>query len=219
MMVSTLLATVLFARSAPKTAGNRISLITGAWLLVVAMAAIWEFFADTAAMPPRMLVAVAPALLTTVLLFSLPRGRHFIDTLQQEKLIWVHIVRIPVELVLYWLYQNKSVPADMTFEGSNFDILSGITAPLAWWFCFKQGKLVKPLAFMVWNLACLALLVNIVATGLLSAPSPIQQFNFNQPNTALLFFPYVWLPAMIVPIVLFSHLTALRYVLLNRKKN
>lgn len=64
---------------------------------------------------------------------------------------------------------------------------------------------------MLWNLICLGLLLNIVVLAILSAPSPFQILAFDQPNIAITHFPYVWLPSVVVPIVLFSHLVAIRY--------
>jgi len=52
---------------------------------------------------------------------------------------------------------------------------------------------------------------------MLSAPSPIQKIAFEQPNIAILYFPFCWLPTFIVPIVLFSHLVAVRKLVLRTK--
>jgi hypothetical protein len=54
------------------------------------------------------------------------------------------------------------------------------------------------------------LLINIVATAILSMPFPFQQLAFDRPNIAIMYFPYVWLPCCVVPIVLFAHLVSLR---------
>jgi hypothetical protein len=63
---------------------------------------------------------------------------------------------------------------------------------------------------LVWNFICLALLANIVINALLSTPFPFQQFAFDQPNIAILYFPFNWLPTFIVPVVLFGHLLSIR---------
>jgi hypothetical protein len=63
---------------------------------------------------------------------------------------------------------------------------------------------------LLWNFICLGLLVNIIVNAVLSAPFPFQQFGFSQPNIAVLYFPYVWLPCGIVPLVLLSHLAVIR---------
>jgi hypothetical protein len=65
---------------------------------------------------------------------------------------------------------------------------------------------------------CLGLVVNIAINGLLSAPTPLQQFAFDQPNIALAYFPFVLLPSVVVPMVIFAHLASIRQIL-TRKTN
>jgi len=57
----------------------------------------------------------------------------------------------------------------------------------------------------VWNFIALGLLLNIVTNAILSAPFAFQKFAFDQPNIAVLYFPFSWLPAYIVSTVLFGH--------------
>jgi hypothetical protein len=66
---------------------------------------------------------------------------------------------------------------------------------------------------LAWNIICLGLLTNIGVNGFLSAPSPLQKLAFDQPNIALLFFPFSWLVSFIVPIVLLGHLISIRQLL------
>ena len=100
----------------------------------------------------------------------------------------------------------------MTFEGRNFDILAGITAPLVLYYGFVKRKLGNTF-MLLWNVICLLLLLNIVVNAILSAPFPFQQFAFDQPNVAVMYYPFVWLPCFIVPVVLFSHLVLIRRLL------
>lgn len=100
----------------------------------------------------------------------------------------------------------------MTFTGRNFDILAGLSAPFIYYFGYVRQKLNRPI-LILWNIVSLGLLVNIVVNALLSAPSPIQQFAFDQPNTAILYFPLSLLPTFIVPVVLFAHVVSLRQLL------
>jgi hypothetical protein len=120
----------------------------------------------------------------------------------------LHIIRVPVEICLLWLFQAAVVPRAMTFEGWNFDILSGLTAPLAYWLGFRNRQVHKPL-LIVWNLFALGLLANIVIIAILSMPTSVQKLGFDQPNVAVAYIPFIWLPAIIVPIVLFAHLASL----------
>ena len=57
------------------------------------------------------------------------------------------------------------------------------------------------------------LLANIVINAILSSPFPLQQFAFDQPNIAILYFPFSWLPTFVVPVVLFCHLASIRQLL------
>lgn len=185
-----------------------------AWLVLQTILTLKGVYStDTTAMPPRIIIlGVFPPLLTIVLLFVTKAGRQVIDSLSLPALTWLHVVRIPVEIVLFWLYVHKAIPQLMTFEGRNFDILAGITAPLLAYFGFAKGKLNRTL-LLIWNILCLGLLLNIVINAALSAPSPLQQFAFDQPNVAILNFPYSWLPTLVVPIVLFAHLAAIRQLI------
>lgn len=185
-----------------------ITFLIAFWLIFQAMMSLGGFYLKTDVIPPRLLLfGFIPAFLTIILFFVLFH-QNFIEKLSLKVLTLLHVIRIPVEIVLFWLFEQKLIPQLMTFEGRNFDILSGITAPFVYWFAFRGGKTNRPL-LIIWNLVALGLLVNIVTNAILSFPFPFQQFAFDQPNRAVLYFPYVWLPTIIVPLVLFSHLIAL----------
>jgi hypothetical protein len=100
----------------------------------------------------------------------------------------------------------------MTFAGGNYDIISGLTAPVVYYFGFIKKSMSRGL-MIGWNIICLGLLMNIVVRAILSTPSPFQQLALSQPNIAILHFPYIWLPSFIVPLVLFSHLINIRYLI------
>jgi hypothetical protein len=188
------------------------------WLIVQALLTYNNVYnSDTNSFPPKiMLIGILPTIVIIVLLFLTSKGRAFIDSLPIKHLTYLNTVRIPVEIVLFWLFLNKVIPELMTFEGRNFDILAGITAPIVAYFGYTKQKLSKRF-ILIWNFVCLGLLANIVVNALLSAPSPIQKFAFDQPNTAILNFPFSWLPTFIVPIVLFGHLVSIRQLLKRNK--
>lgn len=204
--LTTLLSLFLFLRSIPKAKPLVLPVLF--WLLVTGVAALFGFTQVTT-LPPRLLLLVLIAITGIVLLFTTKSGRTFIDGLDPAKLTLVHTVRIPVEFVLFLLYSYGAVPEIMTFEGRNLDILSGLSAPLIYYFGYKR-KIIGPKLLIAWNFLCLALLFNIVIHAILAAPFPFQQLAFDQPNRAVLYFPFVWLPVFIVPLVLFSHLVCLR---------
>lgn len=183
------------------------------WMLFQAVLALAGFYLTTNIVPPRLPVfAVLPAvILIVVLVFA---GRDFILKLPLFPLTILHAIRIPVELTLAWLYEKGLIPQVMTFHGWNFDIASGLLAIAVSAVAFRRGQPNKRL-LIAFNVVGLLLLTNIVTIAILALESPIQKLAFEQPNRGVLYFPYIWLPAMIVPIVLFSHLASL-YKLLRR---
>ncbi|WP_276497069.1 hypothetical protein [Pontibacter litorisediminis] len=148
-------------------------------------------------------------------MFLTNRGRLFMSSLDPGVLTLLHVVRVPVEVCLLWLYFKGAVPELMTFEGRNFDILAGLSAPVVYYLGYMRSNRLPKVVLLGWNFICLGLLFNIVFHGVLSVPSPFQQFGFEQPNIALLYFPFVWLPGFIVPLVLFSHLATIRQLLVH----
>jgi hypothetical protein len=200
-----------------KAAGHskKILLIIATWLVLQTILGLQGFYLVTDTIPPRLVLMIAPVAIAITLLFITSTGRKFIDGLDIKYLTLLSIVRIPVELILFWLFTYKAIPEIMTFEGRNLDIISGLTAPLIYYFGFIKHKLSWKF-ILFWNFLCLGFLLNVVVYGILSAPSVIQKFSFDQPNIAILYFPFVWLPACVVALALFSHLVSIRQLLKSR---
>ena len=211
--LTTFITLALFYKATKK---SKIAIsILSVWLILQTIISITGFYTVTDTIPPRFILLVLPPVIMIIILFLTPKGRMFIDGLDIKTLTLLHIVRVPVEIVLFWLFIYKAIPELMTFEGRNFDIVSGITAPLIYYFGFVLIRLNKKI-LIFWNVLCLMLLLNIVLNAVFSAHFPFQKFAFDQPNIAVLYFPFIWLPSVIVPLVLFSHLAVIRQLL---KKN
>jgi hypothetical protein len=187
--------------------------IVGVFLLLCVLQSLVVFsgfYLNTEALPPRFVFVVAPSIILIVYgLF--PKQRQWI--MKVRRIEWstlLHIVRIPVEFVLYGLAVHELVPTLMTFEGRNFDILAGITAPImAFWY---HKKLIGKSVLLIWNYVGLILIMFIFVNAALSIESPIQQFAFDQPNRAVQYFPFILLPVAIAPIVVWTHISDIIYL-------
>ncbi len=190
---------------------NRIMIFLVIWLILQGILSIQDIYSfNTDSLPPKIILfGILPPIATIILLFLTKKGREFIDGLSLARLTYIHIIRIPVEITLYLLYLESTVPELMTFEGRNFDILVGLTAPIVGYFGLYK-KWFGRTTILVWNFIGLGFLLNIVINAFLSVPSPIQQFAFEQPNITVLYFPFSWLPTFIVPVMLFAHLVSIR---------
>lgn len=187
------------------------AIVLSVWLLLQAVISYAGFYLKiNSAQPPyQMALLLFPMVVAIVLLFVTSAGRTYLDGFDIKKLTWLHVVRIPVELVIWWWWLYKLVPKGMTFEGANPDIFSGISALIIAYLA-NTAKGINNKLLLAWNIICLLLVLNILTRGILSLPTPFQQLGSDQPNTAILYFPFIWLPACIVPLVVLSHLIAIR---------
>jgi hypothetical protein len=216
---TTTLATVLYLYwliSRAETAHTRrlaLPVLVGliGWcILQTTLASVGLYSTNLLAQPPKLIAfGVLPMVLFMLTILFTQRGRRFMDSLPPAPLTYLHTIRIPVEITLYCLFLAHTVPEIMTFAGRNFDILAGLTAPFVAYFVV-QKKVGNRRIALLWHLLSLALLTNIVVIAALSAPLPFQQVGFEQPNVAILYAPYTLLPTVVVPIVLFCHIAAIR---------
>lgn len=180
------------------------------WVILQTIIGLSGIYQNTEMMPPRIILfGVFPTLIFIAMTFLTPKGKVFIDHIDLKTLTYFHTIRIPVEIVLALLYHQGLVSVLMTFEGTNFDIFSGVTAPIVAYLAYRAVKVNRKL-LLGWNILCLLLLLNVVITAVFAIPSPFQKLAFDQPNIAILYFPFYLLPTFIVPIVLFGHLVAIR---------
>lgn len=208
--VLTTIVTLWFFYKASKNKNVLIGIII--WMTVVGILGYLGFYKVENTIPPRFIFLLGPGIIFVVLLFTTKKGCAFSDSLDIKWLTLLHSIRIPVEIVLFYKYLDGYIPHLMTFEGYNFDIISGLSAPFIYYAVFKKNW-VKKNGLLIWNFVSLGLLLNILTIAILSAKTPIQKLAFDQPNIGVTFFPFVWLPAIIVPIVLFSHLASIRQLL------
>lgn len=176
------------------------------WGIIVGLLAYSGFYKEMEAIPPRPLFVLVPFVIYVIYFYK----KLTIPSSKTSYLLAIHSLRLPVELVLYSLFVQGQVPIVMTFEGWNYDILAGISALILLLHVLTRKKQIPKQIFLIWNILGMITLSIIVGTAILSIPLPIQQFGFSQPNIAVLTFPYALLPAIVVAIVLLSHLLALK---------
>lgn len=109
----------------------------------------------------------------------------------------------------------------MTFLGWNYDLFFGITAVLFLIYSRPNPKILTSTLFKLWNILGICSLFEVVIIGILSSPLPLQSLAFDHPNIAVLQFPFVLLPTIVVPIVILSHFHLLgnRTAIENRQRS
>lgn len=183
------------------------------WVVVVAALAQSGVLQQLDAMPPRpLLIVFLPIAFAVVLTFT----KCFTTLLKATPLHWLVLFqsfRIVVEILLWQAYELNLIPVQMTFEGRNFDVVTGLLAPVVGFVMWRKPRLLRVVG-ICFNLVGLALLINIMAVSILSMPTPMRYFTEGIPNTLVVTFPFVYLPAVLVVLAFSFHVFSLRQLLL-----
>ncbi|WP_210466101.1 hypothetical protein [Rufibacter roseolus] len=188
------------------------------WLVLASLLALSGFTSNLAIAPLNMVPALLPPLVTILVICFHLKTQNFLRNLPSAGLLYLQAFRIPVEIFLWWLFLANAIPERLTFEGRNWDILSGILGPIFAVVCYAGHRRHHRLA-LLYHLISLGLLLIIVTNALLTLPSPIQAF-FEEPGaTILTTFPMILLPSFLVPLAYTLHFFSLRQAALERKES
>lgn len=190
-----------------------VAIILFLWILVISILAKFGVFTDFS-LPPKILMALLIPITSVLVLAFNKRFTAFLQTVPQTWLTYLQVFRVPVEIFLWMLLLDNTLPIQMTFEGKNFDILVGLTAPIMA-FLYQKGK-IGDKVMIVWNIMGLGLLFTIVAISIMSFPTPLRVFMNEPANTAVSYFPFILLPAFLVMVAYAFHVFSLRRLLTKK---
>ena len=191
---------------------KKLAVVIAIWLFLLLGLSVSGFLSDFSGFPPRMMLVLAIPLLTLIWVAISRHSNEITSKVPAPWMVKMQGFRVIVELFIWWAYLGQDLPVQMTFEGRNFDILVGLTAPLVAMLWLKSGS-EKPGWVLVWNILGLMVLLNIVVIAVLSMPTPMQKF-FNEPaNTLVGGFPWVLLPGILVSLAIALHLLSIKQMI------
>jgi hypothetical protein len=158
--------------------------------------------------PPTMPFLFVAILALGVGLGASPVGARLAAGLPLALLVGSQAFRIAVELLIHQAGAEGIAPPQMTWEGRNLDVVTGVTALLlgAW----LARRPAPRWLVHAWNVLGFALLANVVTVGWLSTPTPMRRF-WNEPaNVWIAHAPWVWLPTVMVLAALLGHVLVFR---------
>jgi len=179
-----------------------------AWVALLGYLSLAGYFANFRSLPPRILPALLLPLLVGLLFLRSAHTRELLARTPPQWPLYAQSFRILMEVILWLLYLQHRVPAIMTFEGRNADILVGLTAIPVGYLCFVR-KTWSPRVALWWNVAGILILLNVVVHAQLSTPSPLRVFVTNPPVTFIAYWPYILLPGLLVPLAWLLHAASL----------
>ena len=200
-----ILVAALFTLATTRIGQPKVALRFLSWMAIAGGLASGGYLARFDHIPPPVMVVVVICLgLTTAYGFS-SAGMRLAESVPFAVLIGAQAFRLPLELVMHQAAVLKIMPVQMSYSGSNFDILSGIGAAIVGILVWRDAA--PRWIIMAWNLMGFALLCTIVGIAVASMPM-IHAFG-KEParlNTWICFFPFIWLPTVLVPAALLGHI-------------
>jgi len=139
------------------------------WFCITGFLTVQGFFSQWDQLPPRVFLAVVIPVISILLIARRKGFAELINQIPQEWVVYLQSFRIFIEIILWMLFVENIIPIQMTFEGMNFDVVTGITALLVGYYGFQKGKLSKGV-LIGWNVLGLVLVTTIVVIAALSTP-------------------------------------------------
>jgi hypothetical protein len=203
-----------WSRHQPRTRLWLASAVAGV-MAISAVAAMSGLLARFDVRPPPMAVMLVSIFALAFALGLSPFGKSVATQVPYITLIGLQAFRLPLELVMHRAATLGIMPPELSYSGYNFDIVSGATA-LALWAFLRSGTRVPTWLLWLWNLWGCYCLCAIAVIAI--ATSPMVRFfgdTERHLNTWVLFFPYVWLPVVLVTVAVTTHIVVTRRLLME----
>jgi uncharacterized membrane protein len=182
------------------------------WTSLLSLLSYKGFFSDFSKLPPRPALAILIPLPFVLLIAFSKKGTQLLRAVPPHWLVYMQSFRIGVELLLLFAFIAGKLPVQMTFEGRNFDVITGVLAlPVGWLLTRKKSNATK--LTIAFNIVGMLLLLNILVIAVLSMPTPLRYFMNEPSNTLVAEFPFILLPGVLVPIAYGLHIFSLRQLL------
>lgn len=188
----------------------RAVVVLGVWLGFITVMSLAGFY-NSMALPPRVpLFLVFPAFAFTGFFFLSGRNQQLIAAVPASWPVYFQSFRIVVELLLLGLAVKGLIPKEASFEGYNFDVAIGLTAPVVGWLAFSK-KVIGKGVLRMWNIAGFCTLAIVVFIFISHAYFP-QVWHKQESIISRGFglFPYTYLAGFLMPAAVFMHVLSLR---------
>lgn len=165
-----------------------------AWFVVTGVCSIFGAY-QYIGPPPLLLLFLLPAFVA-IAIFAKRCGWH---RRSLSLIVGFQAFRIVVELAIHQAVVEGVAPPQLTWSGLNWDVATGVGA-LA---MLTVANRLPNWALHLWNGLGAGLLMNVIVVALLSIPSPLQVLE--PANIWVSFFPFSWLPLILVAFAWFGH--------------
>lgn len=137
-------------------------------------------------------------------------GREIAERSSFRFLIGFHAFRILAEATIHFGWEEGFAPIQLSLHGYNFDILTGVGACI---FLIWPKAATHRSWIWAWNVLGIAALLNIGFIAMTSMPTPLRLFMSEPDNRWVAYFPYIFLPGILVVAAVFGHVLITRKLL------
>lgn len=222
VMIGLILTTIIKvhkrAKIVPKKAVVKAAYILVLWFGYLLLLSATGFL-KSAELPPRIPLFLFLPFSMFTLIFCLRAAKsEWIHFIKLSDLTYPQSFRILVELILLYTYLNGIIPKEATFEGLNFDILMGISAPLMAYFAFRKPKVNLKIAF-AWNILGVLMILFVAFIIGMSLYNPsIFGYKLSPVSGKFVELPYLLIAGFLAPLAIFMHALSLaKIVNLNKQ--
>ncbi len=192
-----------------------ITFIMITWAVLLTVLSYNGFFNDFSKLPPRPALALLVPL-PFVLWFAFSKtGTQLLQQVPAHWLVLMQSFRIFVEVLIWLSFLAGKLPIQMSFEGRNYDVLTGILALPAGYVLLKK-KTYSHAIVIGFNTTGILLLLNILIIAVLSMPTPFRYFMNEPANTIVAQFPFILLPGALVPLAYSLHILSIRQLYIRK---
>ena len=185
------------------------------WLVYIYLIGVSGFLLNYD-FPPRFFIfLVLPAFIFTGIFIYKNRKSEWINNIPKSWLIYFQTFRIGVEVLFVYSISVGLLNKEVTWEGYNFDLLMGISAPLIGLLVFNW-KLIPQKIALWWNYLGIFILMSVIFLFVSSLYFP-QLYGSETPllPKSAGSFPSVLIAGFLMPSAIFIHFLSI--VQLNRK--
>ena len=188
------------------------------WMGLTAIAARSGLLSKPDVFPPPFVVMMVSMLAVAFALGFSSFGKSVAANISFFVLVALQSFRLPLEFVMHHAFEKKIMPIQLSYSGYNFDVITGFGAVVLLILLKLKPQLPKSIIWVwnVWGIYCLIVIAVVAVAG-----SPIVRGFGSEPenlNSWVLFFPYVWLPTVLVVLAIFGHIIITRKLLQNSNR-
>lgn len=188
-------------------------ILAAGWIVLTGFLANAGILSNFDSKPP-IFAFVLPVFVIIALLIGFSKGGKEISASKSFAiLVGIQAFRFPLEMIMHRAYEIGIMPQYLSYSGYNFDVATGIGAMIIG-FMLWRGYSVPHFVIWVWNIwgiVCL-IVIAVVAVG----GSPVVAMFGSEAenlNTWVAYFPYIWLPTVLVLNAIVAHILVTRKLL------